>query len=664
MTNTTFVDNQTVIEASWLNDVNDAVYNKLGDTFGVVANGDVSKTITVGVDPMHQQWNSLLTIDRTVTASGTGAINGSRFVISRGPGTGPKSLFVSDGITTLATLHDNQTCELIFSGTAWTALRAPSQVALSVKNFGAYGDGIADDTAAIQAAMDTGNAVYIPAGTYNISTSLKIKTYGQKIYGDGQELSILKITGTSDCFTMDVGRTLNRIHFSDFQILGTTNSGIGINIPSTCNTYMSTFHRMFIVTGQQCMYMPTEFSTTFYDIQFSSFNNHGLELSGGNSTTLTGCYAHSIPTTGKCGYRLYNGATFIGCNGLDAGDTWGIFGQGIARGDPQDNQFNCVFIRCNFEDFKKVGVRFRYTGSAVFNLCTFLPPTSVTSATYDACIWQEYSDQMVTLIGTRVIPKSPGATRTKLADYYMENGLGPIVFGNNTGFTSYDNNTTLTSAAIITTSGPVFAVNGININNLVMGRGWGFYSPAISTWTANASSFSVAGLDRVKTANTVATNLDFASGGVDGQMLIVHVRDSNTTIRNQVGGGGSFITSSGTNKLCVSGRPYMFIYDGTFWREVSQVSTGTSTKTANYSIVAGDYTIRGNAVGGAFTVTLPVVAAAQGQVYNIKKIDSSINAVTVKGNGSDTIDGSNTQVITRQYDSLTVQSNGTSWDIL
>ena len=52
------------------------------------------------------------------------------------------------------------------------------------------------------------------------------------------------------------------------------------------------------------------------------------------------------------------------------------------------------------------------------------------------------------------------------------------------------------------------------------------------------------------------------------------------------------------------------------------------------------------------------------QVFNIKKIDSSTNAVRITGNGAETVDGANTQDITTQWASAAVQSNGTSWVIL
>lgn len=65
---------------------------------------------------------------------------------------------------------------------------------VSVKDFGAVGDGIVNDTAAIQAAVNTGKHVYIPAGTYYITNGINISTPGQMISGDGRNQSKLKVT--------------------------------------------------------------------------------------------------------------------------------------------------------------------------------------------------------------------------------------------------------------------------------------------------------------------------------------------------------------------------------------------------------------------------------------------------------------------------------------
>lgn len=56
---------------------------------------------------------------------------------------------------------------------------------INVKDFGAKGDGITDDTEAIQAALDSGKTVFIPCGVYVISDELEIVTQGQRILGSG-----------------------------------------------------------------------------------------------------------------------------------------------------------------------------------------------------------------------------------------------------------------------------------------------------------------------------------------------------------------------------------------------------------------------------------------------------------------------------------------------
>lgn len=74
------------------------------------------------------------------------------------------------------------------------------QEILSVWDFGADPTGVTDSTAAIQAAIDysgaAGPAIYIPAGTYLITSSLTI-TSQRRIFGDGNRRSILRLNTSS-----------------------------------------------------------------------------------------------------------------------------------------------------------------------------------------------------------------------------------------------------------------------------------------------------------------------------------------------------------------------------------------------------------------------------------------------------------------------------------
>lgn len=68
---------------------------------------------------------------------------------------------------------------------------------VSVKDFGAVGDGVADDTTAIQAAIATGKTVHVPAGTYKITGLLSLQD-NQHIYGDGRGISKLTLGYNGD----------------------------------------------------------------------------------------------------------------------------------------------------------------------------------------------------------------------------------------------------------------------------------------------------------------------------------------------------------------------------------------------------------------------------------------------------------------------------------
>ncbi|CAK0739900.1 Pectate lyase superfamily protein domain-containing protein [uncultured Gammaproteobacteria bacterium] len=65
---------------------------------------------------------------------------------------------------------------------------------VSVRDFGALGDGVSDDTVAIQAALTAHAAVYVPAGTYHITNTLTVG-FGQTLFGSGQG-SIVHASGS------------------------------------------------------------------------------------------------------------------------------------------------------------------------------------------------------------------------------------------------------------------------------------------------------------------------------------------------------------------------------------------------------------------------------------------------------------------------------------
>jgi len=95
---------------------------------------------------------------------------------------------------------------------------------VSVKTFGAKGDGITDDTAAIQAAADACTGIlYFSPGTYNLSATISI-THNTILKGAGIDVTTIVMTSNAVLrHAFDVVGTVGEFLAFDFTIKTTTN---------------------------------------------------------------------------------------------------------------------------------------------------------------------------------------------------------------------------------------------------------------------------------------------------------------------------------------------------------------------------------------------------------------------------------------------------------
>lgn len=95
-----------------------------------------------------------------------------------------------------------------FSGATLQSVQTKFEQYVSVKDFGATGDGVTDDAAAFVAAIATGKSVYVPSGTYLVATPVTLPS-NTVVYGDG-DTSVLytSLTAPANIFT-SVGGTDN-----------------------------------------------------------------------------------------------------------------------------------------------------------------------------------------------------------------------------------------------------------------------------------------------------------------------------------------------------------------------------------------------------------------------------------------------------------------------
>lgn len=83
-----------------------------------------------------------------------------------------------------------------------------------------------------------------------------------------------------------------------------------------------------------------------------------------------------------------------------------------------------------------------------------------------------------------------------------------------------------------------------------------------------------------------------------------------------------------------------------------------------YTVEAGDYRLLVDCALGAVTVNMPAIGATPGRELGVKKIDATANAVTIDGDGAETIDGGATALLNLQYQAIDMQDGGTEWNIV
>lgn len=449
---------------------------------------------------------------------------------------------------------------------------------VTVEDYGAVGDNTTDDTAAIQKMIDDRGYFTLSAKTYRITNTLTIpphstslKAIGARFSGAGMEKSVLRCDGMAGkaAIASAAATGLYRVTMADFSVTGDADSCISFALTTGANQlYQSEFRNLVLSCAAGSAFKATShFSTSWHNVHTYSTGGHGFELQGGNSTVLVNCYGHTSGA-GKAGYRIFGGAVLIACNGVDsAGDIWGDFGAAIAAGDPYQAQFRITMIGCNVEDWDNDAIILRNTGSITFETCTF---TAKAAGTFNSVISQPLvgAASLWKIVERNSVYVTKGSTLSGASRVIMNAGPELIRSNGNLFTDMYRADQTLLYT--IPKEGvtvPAFGAVASKFAALDADRYYGFTHQPPTVWTANATTFSVAGKNVVKTANTGATAFATATGGTEGQELSLVIRDAFTTV-NHGTGANAFNLKGAANLVCASGDVLKFVHNGTGWKQL------------------------------------------------------------------------------------------------
>ena len=129
------------------------------------------------------------------------------------------------------------------SGTP-TTVQAKLRETVSVKDFGAVGDGVADDTTAFinaaTAAAAQNKSVYAPGGIYKLTSTVLVNNKPFNLVGDGIGVTYVTYTGTTTAFDINPTDVTQKVSFKNLTLAAAnlsadSGTAISINYPTTAS---------------------------------------------------------------------------------------------------------------------------------------------------------------------------------------------------------------------------------------------------------------------------------------------------------------------------------------------------------------------------------------------------------------------------------------------
>jgi hypothetical protein len=484
---------------------------------------------------------------------------------------------------------------------------------ISVKDFGAVGDGVTDDTLAVQKALAAHDNVFVPQGTFLITAPITLGV-SQALFGAGDS-SVIKCSSNSfNAVEIPAG-------FARLSALRIQGGAIGIKLYGRDGECVQNNISDLTITQATTGIVLDGYTDAAKPCYWNNFSRILIDQPGTHGVWLTKSGAGDTPNANRFDkVRVYShGAATSGC---------GFFVEYGA----DNNAFTDCEANVNGATAQacfRVGANAAKT--LLVNLLTessnSVPNVQLDAGSAETDIINLTSESN----GPAIYDLSGGAYNALNAGYPDKNRFQKTTVTDlNATLMRYD--TEFISAAGATVLDQSHSVHIVNAT-----------AGAITIQLPHAPD--AVGVEMTVKKNDATSNIvtvtETSGPGPDGAAL-------------QLGGQNDFAT---------------MLSNGASWFVTAASRMAGNTRFADtsgtYNIdMAVDYYLI-SSFGGAVTAQLPPAnaAAAIGRTVTIKKTDSSANHVTVTEQGGSGADQAS-QVLSAQYNGVTVVSNGANWFVV
>jgi parallel beta-helix repeat protein len=334
-----------------------------------------------------------------------------------------------------------------------TALVAERDFHFNVLDYGAVGDGVADDLAAIKAAIaaaSKGGVVYFPAGTYLVTDKLLIDKSNITIQGAGRSASIIK---TLNNMAIILGQNASGLVVRDLQLLGggdpAKSSQMGIRWEGVTDSLVHNVWAKDIGYDGICLLVGCV-GNTVSDCRADNCGDDGINIGGQQTAeskhnTVTGCV---VSGCGSVGIHISDGSSFAtvtgntvwGCKrGIDtfqSGTFYGLGHHSIVGNTVRGCTEFGIYIRTSDDNVVanntingggvslrvSASSRLRFTG----NICTGATINGYADETFDSRVCSEVllADNSFSLSSASSAVFLTGANSQVRGNHVKNNGTG------------------------------------------------------------------------------------------------------------------------------------------------------------------------------------------------------------------------------------------------